>query len=256
LNFLNNFFARLTAIIILSGCGDNTDQTLSPPKNAHWVTIKFKVPEGTTLQPMQVMYRSDTCKDTSQNSSGESYDIKGINGFKQDFTQQGHSNVWQTRIAIEGGGGCQWVLNSIKVTFKISDDVPLVVGKENLETNYIFDFDDYGFSDGYGTGEAKVSQGNIDIKTDFFPMVIVNDLFNTKYIKFFGGNVNNAQWSRRYNVHDANEIQIEPLVHMSKVVTLDSAKGHSSGMAITYPDGSIGPVNQTVPDYDKLLSIE
>lgn len=87
-------------------------------------------------------------------------------------------------------------------------------------------------------------------------MVIVNDLFNTKYIKFFGGNVNDAQWSRRYNVHDANEIQIEPLVHMSKVVTLYSAKGHSSGMAITYPDGSIGPVNQTVPDYDKLLSIE
>lgn len=69
----------------------------------------FKVLEGTTLQRKQVMCRSDICNDTSQNSSGKFYDIKGINGCKKNFDQQGQSDVWQTRIALEGAGrvsGC------------------------------------------------------------------------------------------------------------------------------------------------------
>lgn len=242
--------------IFLSGCGDHTDQTLSPPKDAHWVTVKFKMPEGVTLQPMQVMYRSDSCNDTSENSSGESYGIKGINGFKQGFIRQGQSDVWQTKIAVEGGGSCQWRLNSIKVSFNINETNLLSKDRINLSTNYIFDFDDYGFSDGYGTGPAREFKGDLDIKTDYFPLLTNNDLFKKRYIELFGGDVRNKKFGRRFNVGKINQIIIAPSVYMSKVVKLSSIAGQSSGMEITYPDGSVGPSNETKPDYDKLLSMK
>jgi hypothetical protein len=253
LNFLNKSLALIVAALLLSACGDHTDQTLSPPKDAHWVTVKFKVPEGTTLQPMQIMYRSDICKDTSQNSGGESYDIKGINGFEQNFTQQGQSNVWQTRIAIEGGGSCQWMLNSIKVSFKLSDDNSLVAGKKNLKTNYIFDFDDYGFSDGYGTGRPNKSEGNLEICTKLFPKIFVNKTFHETSLEMFGGDVNNKMWSRRYKVHNIQFIKIEPDLYLNKTVRLESYK-EKPGLLISYPDGNAEESNEIIPDYLKLLS--
>jgi hypothetical protein len=252
LNFLNKNLALIVAALLLSACGDHTDQTLSPPKNAHWVTVKFKVPEGTTLQPMQVMYRSDTCKDTSQNSSGKSYDIRGINGFKQNFTQQGQSNVWQTRIAIEGGGSCQWILNSIKVTFKLFDDNSLAAGKKNLETNYIFDFGDYGFSDGYGAGSARPFIGDIVQKTIFFPLIIHHLDKSTDFV-LFGGNTDKEKWSRRYMLRDTKSIYIEPILNLDKVVILTPPVTTGSIVA-TYPDGSKEDMLGITPDYNKLLS--
>ncbi|EEQ08577.1 hypothetical protein ymoll0001_41360, partial [Yersinia mollaretii ATCC 43969] len=56
--------------------------------------MEFKVPNGTTLLPMQVLYRSDICKSKSYNSSNEAYEVRGYNGFKQAFSQQGNSNIW------------------------------------------------------------------------------------------------------------------------------------------------------------------
>lgn len=256
MNFLNNNIILFIVFLSVAGCGDHTDQTLSPAKDAHWVTVQFKVPDGTMLQPMQVMYRSDICKDTSKNSSGESYDIKGINGFKQAFTKEKDGNTWKTQIAIEGGGSCQWMLNSIKISFHINNSNPLVHDRNNLSTNYILDFDKYGFSDGYGTGSAKESQGNFVINTDFFPMITTLSRSGNEYVELFGGNVDSNQWTRRFNVHHINKILIEPVVHMDKIVVLSSAKGKPSGLEITYPDGSIGPVHQTIPDYEKLLSMK
>ncbi|NIY49138.1 hypothetical protein E2L00_16910 [Cedecea colo] len=132
----------------------------------------------------------------------------------------------------------------------------MVKSKKNLSANYIFDFDNYGFSDGYGTGPAREFSGNLDIATNFYPMVVINDLFNTQYVKLYGGNVKSKEWGRRYKVRDINEIKLEPIVHLDKSLALNSAKGKSTGMEITYPDGSVGPLNETEPDYDKLLSIK
>lgn len=201
---------------------------------------------------MQVMYRSDTCKDTSRNSSGESYDIKGINGFKQDFTQQGQSNVWQTRVAIDGGSSCQWMLNSIKITFKLFDDNVLVAGKNNLDTNYIFDFDDYGFSDGYGTGSAKSFAGDIDQKTMFFPLIIHHLDKSTDFV-LFGGNTEQEKWSRRYMLKNTESIYIEPVFNLDKVVTM-TPPVVAGNIVATYPDGSQEDITGITPDYYKLLS--
>jgi hypothetical protein len=254
LNSLTKTAGIVSVITLLSGCGDKTDQTLSPPENARHVTVLFRVPEGTTLMPMQVLYRSVKCMDKSYNSSFESYPVQGFNGFTQPFVRQGNSNIWQTGIAIDGGGSCQWQLNSLRVSFKIADNNPLVKGKDVIETNYIFDFDDYGLSDGYGTGRAKDVSGDLDLKTDFFPMV-THHIDNTMSLKFFGGDTGPEKWRRRFRLHNTQSIFIEPAVHLAKVVTLDPPD-NPGNLTATYPDGSSEEIPRIYPDYEKLLSMK
>ncbi|CFQ47059.1 hypothetical protein [Yersinia aleksiciae] len=255
-----NFLTKMSVLVLFSallyGCGDKTDQTLSPPENARHITVLFRVPDGTTLMPMQVLYRSDKCMDKSYNSNYESYPVRGYNGFTQPFVRQGYSDIWQTGIAIDGGGPCQWQLNSLRVSFKLSDDNPLVKGKKVIASSYIFDFDDYGLSDGYGTGRAKEATGNLDLKTNFFPTTIINKMFNETSIELFGGDTDYEEWSRRYRLQNTQKIVVEPIFHAEKGVLLEGDEERGVGMVITYPDGSIEHVRKVKPDYQRLLSLK
>lgn len=214
------------------------------------------MPDDVTLMPMQVLYRSVKCMDKSYNSSFESYPVRGYNGFTQPFVRQGVSDIWQTSIAIDGGGPCQWQLNSLRVSFKIADDNPLVKGKEVIDTSYIFDFGNYGFSDGYGTGRAKEATGALELKTDFFPIIFINHMFKKTTLELFGGDTDYAKWSRRYRLSNTDDIFINPLVHISKPVTLESPEHPPGNSRALYPDSSIEDIPNIYPDYNKLLSMK
>lgn len=152
-----------------------------PPADAKWVDVIFRVPEGITLQPAELLYRSAQCKSVRYNSSDEPHDIPGYNDTERPFGAPDGDNIRRLRVAMDGGGPCQWQLNSLKVSFRIADNVPLVKGKEVIDTSYIFDFGDYGLSDGYGTGRAKVfSEKTLDLNTDLFPVVFINHMFKKK----------------------------------------------------------------------------
>lgn len=255
MNFLSKIAVLLPASVLLSGCDGHTDQTLLPPDNARRVTVAVRVPDGITLLPMQMLYRSERCKSKDYNSSNEAYEIPGFNGFKQAFSPQGNGDLWQQNIAIDGGGPCQWQLNSLRVSFKIADNNPLVKGKKVIETSYIFDFDNYGLSDGYATGRAKNASGDLDLKTDFFPMTIINKMFHETSIEMFGGDTDYEKWSRRYRLKSTQNILIEPKFYGHKVVSLEGDEERGIGMVINYPDGSTEHVRKIKPDYQRLLSL-
>lgn len=256
MNFPIKITLLLACIVLLYRCGDKTDQTLSPPANARHVTVLFRMPEGITLMPMQVLYRSEKCMSKSYNSSYESYPVRGYNGFTQPFIRLGNSVIWQTGIAIDGGGPCQWQLNSLRVSFKIADNHPLVKEKKVIETSYIFDFDDYGLSAGYGTGRAKKASGDLDLRTAFFPEIFISHLFKKTTVVLFGGDTNYEKWSRRYRLQDTQNIFIEPAIHIDKVVTLEGPNTRPGKITAIYPDGSSGNVQRAKPDYEKLLSMK
>lgn len=254
MNFLSKTAVIACAVTLLSGCDNRPDKTLSPPAGAKWVDVTFRGPEGITLQPAELLYRSAQCKSVRYNSSNEPHDIPGYNDIERPFGVSDGDNIRRLRVAVDGGGSCQWQLNSLKVSFRIADDVPLVKGKKVIATNYIFDFGDYGLSDGYGTGRARNVSGDLDIKTNFFPMITkftVNDIS----MKFFGGDTATEKWRRRFRLDDTNNISIEPIVHLTKVVTLEPPVKTDNWMAI-YPDESRSEILRIDPDYDKLLSMK
>ncbi|TKV11589.1 hypothetical protein FDX19_07265, partial [Citrobacter sp. wls619] len=75
-----------------------------------------------------------------------------------------------------------------------------------IETSYIFDFGDYGLSDGYGAGRAKEVSGDLDLKTDYFPEVFISHLFNQTTLKLFGGNTGPEKWRRRFRLRNTQFI--------------------------------------------------
>ncbi|MBN6599405.1 hypothetical protein JR882_15950 [Citrobacter sedlakii] len=245
----------MSVATLLSGCDNRPDKTLSPPADAKWVDVTFRVPEGITLQPAELLYRSEQCKSVRYNSSNEPHDIPGYNDIERPFGAPDGDNIRRLRVAVDGGGSCQWQLNSLKVSFRIADNIALVKGKEVIDTSYIFDFGDYGLSDGYGTGRAKVfSEKILDLNTDFFPMV-ANHIDNTVSLKLFGGETETEKWRRRFSLSNTQHIAIEPVVHLMKVVVLNPPD-HPGNLTAIYPDGSREDIPDISPDYNKLLSMK
>lgn len=254
MNFLSKTAVVVLAAILLSGCDSRLDKTLSPPAGAKWVDVTFRVPEGITLQPAELRYRSEQCKSVRYNSSNEPHDILGYNDVELPFGAPDADNIRRLRVAVDGGGSCQWQLNSLMVSFRIADDVPLVKGKEVIDTSYIFDFGDYGLSDGYGTGRARAFSGErLELKTDFFPMTFISHMFNKTTLKLFGGDTDDEKWSRRYQLERTEFITIEPLLHAKKNVSIEADKQRGYGMVITYPGGEEEHVRKVNPDYQRLL---
>lgn len=257
MNSLSKIAVVVSVVTLLSGCDDRPDKTLSPPDGAKWMDVTFRVPEGITLQPAELLYRSAQCKSVRYNSSNEPHDIPGYNDVERAFGAPDGDNVRRLRVAVDGGGPCQWQLNSLMVSFRIADDIPLVKGKEVIDTSYIFDFGDYGLSDGYGTGRAKVFSGKtLDLNTDLFPMVFINHMFKKTTLKFFGGDINYDKWGRRYRLSDTDGIYLHPFVHINKPVILESPNPPPGNINALYPDGSREDIPNISPDYDKLLSMK
>lgn len=253
LNFLSRAVVVMSAFGLLFGCDNRPDRTMSPPGDAQWVTVTFRVPEGITLQPAELLYRSAKCKSVRYNSSNEPHNIPGYNDVEQPFSSQEGSDIRRLRVAVDGGGPCHWQLNSLMVSFRVSGDNPLVDGKEVIDTSYIFDFGDYGLSDGYGTGRAKAFSGErLELKTDFFPMVVRH--IDTKVdLSLFGGNTGYEQWRRRYRIVNTELIDIEPQIHLTKVVELIPPVIRPGNLTATYPNGEREEIPHIYPDYDKLL---
>lgn len=255
MNFLIKTAVTVSFVTLLSGCDNRPDKTLSPQAGAKWVDVTFRMPEGITLQPAELLYRSAECKAVRYNSSNEPHDIPGYNDVERPFGAPDDDNTRRLRVAIDGGGPCQWQLNSLRLSFRIADNVALVKGKEVIDTSYIFDFGDYGLSDGYGTGRARAFSGErLDMKTDFFPMV-ANHIDNTVSLKLFGGETGTERWRRRFSLSNTQYIAIEPVVHLMKVVVLNPPD-HPGNLTATYPDGSSEDMPNISPDYDKLLSMK
>ncbi|MGC6031549.1 hypothetical protein [Enterobacter kobei] len=256
MNSLSSVVFVASVVALLCGCDNRPDRTLSPPPGAQWVTVRFRVPEGITLRPAEALYRSERCQSVRYDSRDEPYDIPGYNDTERPFVPQGDGRVRTLRVAVDGGGSCQWQLKSLKVSFSIADDNPLVKGKEVFDTSYIFDFGDYGLSDGYGTGRAKAVSGDLDLKTDFFPMIFINHMFKKTTLELFGGDTDYKKWSRRYRLSNTSIINISPLVHLNKPVRLESPEPPPGDIMAYYPDGRHGKIPHIYPDYDKLLSMK
>ncbi|MFI8418170.1 hypothetical protein ACQKDS_16940 [Serratia sp. NPDC078593] len=256
MNFLIKITAFASAVIFLGGCDNRPNRTLSPPPEAKWVNVTFRGQEGITLQPAELLYRSERCKSVRYNSSNEPHDIPGYNDIEQPFSSPEGNDIWQLRVVVDGGGSCQWRLNSLMVSFKIADNHPLAKGKKIIDTSYIFDFGDYGLSDGYGTGRAKVMSGDLDLKTDLFPEIFISHLFKEETLELFGGDTRYEQFTRRYRLNDTQNIVIDPSVHLNQVVILEGPNPRPGKISATYPDGSSEEITGTKPDYEKLLTMK
>ncbi|MGX5108235.1 hypothetical protein ACWKYD_05435 [Enterobacter cloacae] len=246
----------LLALLPLSGCASRPERTLNPPDSSEWVTITVKLPPDTKVIPMDVLYRSDKCQQKDYDPTTESHirDIRGFNPRQADMTPLG-GGVWQARIALDGGGKCEWKLSAFRVGIEPSASIALTQGKDVIATNYVFDFDEEGYSGGFGVGKIRNAHGDQRIATEFFPM-ITHHRDGEIDVELYGGRTGYEKWSRHYRLYNTKLISIEPVVYMDKIVTLRPPEPPPGDFTAIYPDGSSGKIKDIDPDYDKLLSMK
>ena len=256
-------FAGLLPVLVLfplSGCASRPDYTLNPPASTEWVTVAVKLPPETEVLPLDVLYRSESCRRKDYDPTTESHvrTIRGFNPVQISLGSPDSGGLRKARIALDGGTGCAWTLSGIRVGIQVSKSSALANGKNVAAANYVFDFDDDGYGSAFGKGKPKSVSGDLVFNTEFFPMVYVIHMFNEIDLDLFAGDEKYEKWNRYYRVHGTKSIEIEPVVHINKVVSLESPKSRtdSPGMMVSYPDGSSENINGRVPDYGKLLRMK
>lgn len=250
----------LLMLLLPGGCSSHPDYTLSPPASTEWVTVAVKLPADIEVLPLDVLYRSEICRRKVYDPSIESHvsTERGLNPRQMALNPADDNGVRQIRIALDGGTTCSWTLSGIRIGIQLAKTSALANGKDITTANYVFDFDDEGYSSAFGEGNPNIVSGDLMFKTEYFPMIITNNMFHETYAQLFAGNTKYEKWNRYYRLSSTKNIFIEPIVYFKKVVRLESPRSRkdSPGMTVLYPDGTTEKINSTTPDYTKLLSMK
>jgi len=234
----------------LSGCGQ--DYSLSPPADSEQITVTVKVPKELETETMQVMYRSTFCTFTDHSASGKPYERDGYQRIDIQPVRQGQSDLYEARLAVNGGGSCQWRLSN--VTFGVTYANPSQFG-ENVSFGtgggVVVVFDNNNSPRG-GTG-IKVD-GDLTIKKDYYPWIKENFLGGySKRINlaFEGSNY------LSYQALGARQVYFEPVLHADFVVYSVGPRVKKEGnyTTITYPNGSVETDGRWGPNIRKLQAI-
>ncbi|MFJ4434049.1 hypothetical protein ACIPZG_24320 [Pseudomonas sp. NPDC089395] len=210
------------------------------------------MPEELIAEEMQVMYRSKLCTFTDHTASGVPYQRDGYKRTDIKPMRRGQTDLYETILALDGGGACQWRLSN--VTFGVIYKDPASFG------DGIY----YGAGggvvvmfDGNNPGRAgmyKKVEGDLVLRRDYYPWV--NE-------RFIGGHKQSVNLTgegpiyEKYQALQASRIYFEPILH-SRFMTRSiepKEKREGNQTIFYYPDGSSSTEIQDKPDFRKLQVI-
>lgn len=151
----------LLPLLALSGCalGENLD----PPPNGKTVKVAVVKPADVDILPMEVIYRSEKCRDKIFTSAGAITSRAGYHLLTVPFKAESGSDTVSNSVALDGGGQCEWKLSNIKFDFQYHNMKKFGAGvKRSIPGDIVFVFDgnlpprgDGHYDDVYGVVEIK-----------------------------------------------------------------------------------------------------
>jgi hypothetical protein len=249
-----NIVLPLTMIMLftsLSGCA--MDRSLVPPPDSELMTITVKVPKDLKARTLEVMYRSPICKRITSGASGQRIELQGYHGIDVQLQQQGQSDLYEAKLPIDGGGGCQWHLSNVSFGVVYSD--PKRFGKNVT----------WGAGGGIGvkfdqnrplrtSGIPIEVEGDLTLKKDYYAWIDEEFLGPYKKTVSLTGE---GDIYLSYQALQARQIYFEPVLHSGFAVYSAGPKIKKEGnhTAFTYPDGSTSADGRSKPDFRKLQAI-
>ncbi|TCV96847.1 hypothetical protein [Biostraticola tofi] len=151
----------LLPLLALSGCA--LSENLSPPPNGKTVKVAVVKPADVDILPMDVIYRSEKCRDKIFTSTGAINSRAGYHLLTVPFNPEKGSDRVSNNIALDGGGQCEWKLSNIKFDFQYHNMKKFGAGvKRSIPSDIVFVFDrnapprgDGHYDDVYGVIEIK-----------------------------------------------------------------------------------------------------
>jgi len=244
--------AYLVILFSINGCAQSS--VFSPPPNGEQVTVTVKVPKDLAADTMRVMYRSAKCP-SRESADGVAYEVDGFYPIEVQPRQVGQSDLYEAKLARDGGGACQWKLSN--VTFGVSYRNTKLFGESATPGGgggVIVAFDENLTQRRSMYPPIEIS-GDVLIKEDYFPWVDRQFRGNYKTQVWLAGK---GEIYLSYRALQAKSIRFEPILHERFTVYSVWPKEHSAGKYIefTYPDGSVVADGSSEPDFEKLQSIK
>jgi hypothetical protein len=242
--------ALLSLLFSLSGCAK--DYSLAPPADSEQVTVTVKVPKELVAETMQVMYRSTLCRFTDRHASGEPYQRDGYQSTDIQPMRQGQSDLYEAKLAVNGGGACQWRLSN--VTFGVAYAEPTRFG-ENVRYGagggvvVVFDHN----NSPRGSTGIEI-EGDLRIRKDYYPWVDEDFLGGYRKRVSLAGE---GDIYLGYQALTARKVYFEPVLHSDFVLYSAGPKVKKKGnyTTYTYPDGSVVADGEWHPDFLRLQTI-
>ncbi len=240
----------LLALFSLSGCAK--DRSLAPPADSEQVTVTVKVPKELVARELRIIYSSPICTRTIYNVHGKPVELDGFNGFRTSLQQQGDSDLYQAKVAVDGGGECHWRLSSLTFGVKYKD--PTMFG-ENVAFGagggvvVVFDHNNSWLG-----GTAVKVDGDLAIKKDYYPWLSEHFLGGyRKEISLAG----QGEIYLKYDALQARTVYFEPVLHSDFMLRSEEPKVKKEGnyVSFTYPDGSVYADRAWHPNFRRLEEI-
>ncbi|PJI50756.1 MAG: hypothetical protein CTR55_03020 [Pseudomonas sp.] len=228
--------ARSAATVLLSfslsGCAQTA--VFSPPPNGEQVTVTVKVPKDLAADTMHVMYRSAKCP-SKESADGVPYEIDGFYPIDVEPRQVGQSDLYEAKLARDGGGACQWKLSN--VTFGVHYENTAQFG---LDAEYawgggvIVIFDD-NLPQRRSMERITEQSGDITIEKEYYPWVSESFLGGYKKRIIILG----RQDVFSYKSINAKTITFKPTFHSNKTLYSQGPKTKNKDEIpqYTYPNG-------------------
>jgi hypothetical protein len=248
---INSAGGALLMLASLSGCAQQP--AFAPAPGGEQVIISIKVPADLAADSMRVMYRSAKCP-SKESADGVPYEVDGFYPIEVQPQRQGQSNLYEAKLAKDGGGACQWKLSN--VTFGVSYQNTERFGPDVLSGRgggviVIFDGNLPQRSSMYPPKEVS---GDLTIERDYYPWVDEDFLgkYEKRAVLFNGDDI-----FLTYRAPTAKRVDFIPNLYSNYVIYSAGPKVKQKGNFIrfTYPDGSVIADGSSKPDFDKLQAI-
>ncbi|MBI6531184.1 hypothetical protein JEP40_18950, partial [Proteus vulgaris] len=163
--------------------------------------------------------------------------------------QQGSSDIYQTKIALNGGGSCQWQLSEVWMSIRYKKMLNTDSDFEAIPSNrLILIFNNHK----YNQGEIiRNLIKNEKIELNYYPVFINNKISKEKKITLF----DNWYGSQYILVNNEKNILFNPIFHKDNITKVDIPKERGTSIIIYYSDGTIEKVKYWRPNYNKLKSL-
>ncbi|QIT27725.1 hypothetical protein [Raoultella terrigena] len=240
----------LLPLLTLSGCA--LSENLSPPSNGKTVKVAVVKPADVDILPMNVIYRSEKCREKIFTSTGVITSRAGYHLLTVPFNPGKGSDIVSNNISLDGGGQCEWKLSNIRFQFKFSNMEKFGADiKKNIPNDIVFVFDKN--APPRGDGHYEDISGDFVIKQDYYPLVRNDRMIDhAKILRLINKDM------LTYRVSNSESLLFEPNVHSDKVVNVLGPEKFGEDSITTYPDGT-QTTNAKGPDpinFEKLKSMK
>lgn len=237
-------------LFTVAGCSMSraVNKTLSPPPDTKWVSFEVKNPSQYTKPfPLEVRYISYECKKKRVSGFDGSVITEPSYNVIRIPMNQSNGNIWEAKVAMTGGGSCQWALSAVTLGIEYIDATHL--GKDLVPGTAVgvtLAFD----SDASRNGQFTFVTGDVDLSPKYYPYIREKKMGGVENSLSLIGNEDFLS----LRVGEISSVKFSPEIDERKITRFVGLEEKIKGKypKIIYPDGSVAPEKTLFPDFDKI----